>query len=72
MSKPSFENNVELLNEIIEKLESGQLTLDESIKEYEEAMKLIKASSELVEAAEGKLFKVTEDSIEEVALKKEQ
>lgn len=50
------------VDEIIEKLENGELTLTESIKEYENAMKLLKKSSDLLNKAEGKILKVTEDS----------
>lgn len=60
MKKNTFEENLKSLDEIIEKLESGELSLDESIKEYETAMKLIKSSSKLLNEAEGKLLKVLE------------
>lgn len=58
--KNSFESNIENLDRIIENLERGDLGLDESIKEYERAMKLIKKSSEMLKAAEGKIIKVSE------------
>lgn len=62
----SFEENLIEIDGIIEKLESGELTLDESIKEYETAMKLLKKSSDLLNRAEGKVLKVVEkaDGIE--------
>lgn len=60
MKKNNFEENLECLDVIIEKLESGVLSLDESIKEYENAMKLIKTSSKLLNEAEGKILKVIE------------
>ena len=53
MKKNNFEENLECLDIIIEKLESGDLSLDESIKEYENAMILIKTSSKLLNEAEG-------------------
>lgn len=56
----SFEENLIEIDGIIEKLESGELTLDESIKEYETAMKLLKKSSDLLNRAEGKVLKVVE------------
>ena len=56
----SFEENIIEIDGIIEKLESGELTLDESIKEYETAMKLLKKSSDLLNRAEGKVLKVVE------------
>lgn len=58
----SFEDNLLEVDEIIEKLENGELTLTESIKEYENAMKLLKKSSDLLNKAEGRILKVTEDS----------
>lgn len=58
----SFEDNLLEVDEIIEKLENGELTLTESIKEYENAMKLLKKSSDLLNKVEGKILKVTEDS----------
>gem|GEM_PF-229163 len=57
--KPFFEN-LENLDKIIESLESGELSLDDAIKEYENAMKLIKSSSKILNEAEGKLLKVIE------------
>ena len=56
-----FETNLENIDEIIEKLESGELSLENSIKEYEKAMKLIKNSSDILERAEGKIIKVSEN-----------
>lgn len=56
-----FESNLENVDEIIEKLESGELSLENSIKEYEKAMKLIKSSSEILDRAEGKIIKVSDN-----------
>jgi len=58
--KNTFEENLEHLDKIIESLESGELSLDDAIKEYENAMKLIKSSSKILNEAEGKLLKVIE------------
>lgn len=55
-----FEENLAEIDEIIERLESGELSLAESIKEYEIAMKLLKKSSDLLNKAEGKVLKVVE------------
>ncbi len=62
MKNDSFESNLNTIDNIINKLESGDLSLDESIKEYENAMKLLQQSSNLLNIAEGKILKVTEDS----------
>ena len=57
-----FEANLESIDEIIGKLESGELSLENSIKEYEKAMKLIKSSSDILNRAEGKIIKVSDDN----------
>ena len=64
MGKNTFEENLENLDKIIESLESGELSLDDAIKEYENAMKLIKSSSKILNEAEGKLLKVIEKNNE--------
>ena len=58
--KQSYEENITQIDEILEKLESEELSLDDSISEYEKAMKLIKDSEKLLEAGEGKVMKVLE------------
>ncbi|AVQ20935.1 exodeoxyribonuclease VII small subunit [Fusobacterium necrophorum] len=58
MKKNSFEANLAEIDMIIAKMESGELSLEDSVKEYEKAMKLLKKSSDLLEAAEGKLYQV--------------
>ena len=64
MSKKTgcFEDNLLEIDEIIERLESGELSLTDSIKEYENAMKLLKKSSDLLNKAEGKILKVKEEN----------
>lgn len=60
----SFENNLEKIDEMIKKIENGELSLEDSIKEYEKAMKLIKKSSDILKSAEGKILKVIENDDE--------
>ncbi|WP_297598127.1 exodeoxyribonuclease VII small subunit [uncultured Cetobacterium sp.] len=62
MKKDSFEYNINEIDMIIEKLDGGELSLDESIKEYEKAMKLLKKSSDLLNKAEGKIIKVSSEN----------
>ncbi|MGL5354961.1 MAG: exodeoxyribonuclease VII small subunit [Cetobacterium sp.] len=59
MKKDSFEYNINEIDMIIEKLDNSELSLDDSIKEYEKAMKLLKKSSDLLNIAEGRIIKVT-------------
>ena len=48
--KQSYEENIAQIDEILEKLESEELSLDDSISEYEKAINLIKDSEKLLEA----------------------
>ena len=66
--KKNFEERIVEIDEIIEKLENGELSLDDSIKEYEKAINLIKESEKLLEAAEGKVMKVLEKNNDEIVL----
>ena len=53
----TYEENIDKIDEIIEKLENSELSLDESITEYEKAIKLIKESEKLcwcIESRPGK------------------
>ena len=60
VKKQSYEENIAQIDEILEKLESEELSLADSISEYEKAIKLIKDSEKLLEAGEGKVMKVLE------------
>lgn len=62
MKKDSFEYNVNEIDVILERLESGELTLENSIKEYEKAMKLLKKSSDILNKAKGKIIKVSNEN----------
>lgn len=66
--KKNFEERIIEIDGIIEKLEAGELSLDDSIKEYEKAIKLIKESEELLETAEGKVMKVLEKNNKDIVL----
>ena len=58
--KQTYEENIEQIDKILVKLESEELSLDDSIEEYEKAIKLIKDSEKLLEIGEGKVLKVLE------------
>ena len=53
--RPTFEEALEQLEEITRALESGGLTLDDSIKAYENGMELKKVCQEMLSHAEKKL-----------------
>ena len=56
-----FEQAVEELENIVSRLESGALALDESISEFEKAVGLIKICEEKLSAAKQKVRILTED-----------
>ena len=51
----TFEEAMRALDEAVSKLESGSLTLDESLATFEEAVKLIKVCYEKINSAEQKV-----------------
>ncbi len=56
MSKEmKFENALEKLEEIVKKLEEGELALDDSLKMFEEGVNLSKLCSTQLDAAERKI-----------------
>lgn len=69
LGKDEFEKNLEQIDDIIEKLEMEDLTLNEGIKEYEKAMKLLKKTSEILNLAQGKIIKIEESTKGELILK---
>jgi exodeoxyribonuclease VII small subunit len=49
---PSFETAIKRLNEIVQTLERGDLPLEESLRLFEEGVKLSRVSQERLDAAE--------------------
>lgn len=56
----SFEAALESLEVKISRLESGELSLDASLTEFEEAVKLVKICNEKIECAKQKVRILTE------------
>ncbi len=56
----NFEDAISGLEEKVRRLESGELTLDESIKTFEEAMSLVNICNKKLEKAEQKVRILTE------------
>lgn len=54
----SFEENLVKLEEIVKKLESGDIPLDDAIKEFDKAMTLAKICDEKLKNAEKSLTKI--------------
>jgi exodeoxyribonuclease VII small subunit len=54
----TFEDNLRRLEEVVGKLEQGELPLDEAIKLYQEGMRLSKICSERLTAVETEIKKL--------------
>jgi exodeoxyribonuclease VII small subunit len=54
----TFENSVKELDEIVSKMESGELSLDESLKLFEQGVKLTRACQKTLADAEAKIEKL--------------
>ena len=55
MSKENFEESMKKLETIVTELENGSLNLDESVKKFEEGMKIAKQCNTIFEDAEKKI-----------------
>lgn len=55
MAEPSFEKDLEHLEKIVEALEAGELSLDESLKQFELGTKLAARCEKALSAAEKKI-----------------
>ena len=60
-ARQTFEQSLRRLEEIVEHLEQGDVSLDESIKMYEEGIALSKTCMEKLTQAEVKLKKLGKD-----------
>ena len=67
----SFEENLEKLEEIVKKLENGDVPLDDAIKEFNEAMVLAKKCDEKLKSAEEAITKIVnnDDSVDDFEVK---
>ena len=66
----SFEEAFERLNQILEKLESGEVALEKSIELYEEGMLLKNHCEDKLKKAEMKIKKVVENNTDKNEKKK--
>ena len=56
-----FEESLERLENIVKKLESGEVPLDDAIKEFNEAMNLAKKCDEKLKSAEEAITKIVKE-----------
>ena len=57
----SFEEAFKRLESIVENLEKGESTLEESLKTFEEGMELVKICSQKLNEAEARIQKLVQD-----------
>lgn len=65
--KQNFEDMMKDLEKIAKDLESGELSLDESVKKFEEGMELSKSCSKILEDAEKRITVLIKDSNDEIS-----
>jgi exodeoxyribonuclease VII small subunit len=57
MKEENFETKIQALEQIVSDLEKGDLNLDESVKKFEEGMKISKQCSKMLEETEKRITK---------------
>lgn len=62
MAKKTFEQSMKQLEQIVIELESGELTLEQAIKKFEEGMELSKFCSQKLEETERKITLLMQNS----------
>ncbi len=65
LGKLSFEEAIKELTQIVDKIESGEAPLQTSIEQYEKGMALVKHCRGILQAAEKKIEKVSQQGQKE-------
>ncbi|MCK4512788.1 exodeoxyribonuclease VII small subunit, partial [bacterium] len=60
-TKPIFENELERLEKLVDRLENGELGLEESLKAFEEGTKLAKSLTKILDEAQMRVQKLSGD-----------
>jgi exodeoxyribonuclease VII small subunit len=60
--QPSFEDALKRLETIVEELESGELSLEDSIARYEEGMRLSRRLTQTLDEAEKRIERLAENA----------
>lgn len=58
----NFEDSVEDLESIVKKLEDGDLTLDQSLEEFQKGIEAYKSCNEMLNKVEGKVKLIVEQN----------
>jgi exodeoxyribonuclease VII small subunit len=64
-AEPTFEQAIEQLEAIVERIESGEVGLEEAIKQYEQGAALIKRCRSILGAAEKKIAELKVEDVPE-------
>ena len=62
MKEESFEKALEKLEKVVEALEAGDLSLEDSLKRYEEGIKLARACQQKLDKAKQRIEELGKDS----------
>ena len=65
ISKLSFEEAIKQLNSIVAKIEQGEISLQDSLGQYERGMALIKHCREVLSSAEKRIEKISTEKGDE-------
>lgn len=63
--EPKLEESFEKLDEMLNELESPDISLEESFQVYEEGMKLLRQCNEIIDRVEKKVLKLNESGVPE-------
>lgn len=69
MAEIKFEDALKKLEKIVEELESGNLTLDEALKKYQDGIELSRACAQRLESAKKKIDVLVKNKKGEFELK---
>lgn len=61
VSNLSFEQAIKKLTEIVSKIEDGQISLEQSLNQYEQGMELIKYCRSVLQKAEKKIEEISKE-----------
>ena len=62
MENLTFEESLEKLEEIVNKLENGDIPLDDAIEEFKKAMDLVKICNDKLNTAEESIAKIVQEN----------
>lgn len=63
-----FEENLSKLEKTVARMESGELSLDDMIRAFEDGRRLIEACTEDLKSIRQRIEKVTKDGVEELKI----